>query len=176
MAVEVNCSIPTPYLLISKAFSNELLCTLALRQEVRVDAGSVYDSLNDMVALWAYVPARRTCRLSVHIRNTLDLGYRTHWKRQYRCGLCDGTYEKVMFFINALSSSAVNALGITLDLPELQPAKNVLQPIINTVAGGEADIVLYKDRWNGFICQKVVFAIKKECGQLVVTILVRSRI
>jgi hypothetical protein len=173
--VEVNCSIPTSFLLVSKAFSDELLVITMVLRDVRVDAGSVYDSLEDFVALWPHIVAYRTFRLSMHICNTLDVGYRMRWKRQYLHTPERFTFDKVIFLVNESLAGTLNVLNITMDLPELEPAQTMLQGIIDSVAEGKAEITSHRDRWNGYLCQSVEFARKRKQGQLLVKLSVRSR-
>jgi hypothetical protein len=162
-------------LLISRVFSNELLCILSLVRDVHVEAGSVYDPIDDLITLWPREVARRSKRLSVHFSNTLDVGYRMHWKHQYIPHSHHSTLEKVLFLINESSTCTANRLAITLDLPEVEPARTLLQKITGVV-DNKVEVVRYRDRWNGFQCENIAFMRRRESGrQLDVSVLVQSR-
>jgi hypothetical protein len=175
MAVITSCTIPIFLLLISRVFSNELLCMLSLVRDVHVEAGSVYDPIDDLITLWPREVARRSRRLSVHFSNALDVGYRMHWKHQYIPHSSRSTLEKVLFLINESSTCTANRLAITLDLPEVEPARTLLQKI-TSIADSKVEVVRYRDRWNGFLCEKIAFVRERGSGrQLDVNVLVRSR-
>jgi hypothetical protein len=174
-AVWVNGSVPTSFLLVSKTFTDELIVMVTLLRHVRVEAGSVYDSLNSIVTSWPHVMAYCTRHLSVHICNTLDVKSRMHWRHEYIQAPECTTLRKIIFLVNESLASALNVLEITLDLPEVEPVQNMLQHIIAIVAEGKADTARFKDRWNGWLCQRIVFVRKRDEGQLWVKVSVRFR-
>lgn len=175
-AVKSTCNIPVYLLLISRAFSHGILSAVTLLQDIHVEGGSVYDTSNHLVALWPCVVAHHTRRLSVHIRNTLDLRYRRQWKHQYSNFPYPCTWEKIKFLVDESSKSILNMLQITIDLPEVEPVQDFLRGIVSTVASGRVDIMRYKDKWEGYQCTRVEFELARENGQLSLRILLRSRL
>lgn len=171
---QVNCSIDTPLLLVSKRFSEELISALTVLRVVRVDVASVYDPLDELVALWPHIVLYPTHRLCVHINHALALGFRMQWKQQYpqlsdRCG-----YDKVTFLVEKAAARAISVLEIMLDVAELQLGQVLFQKVVEHVCGGKVETGRYRDRWNGYLCHRMTFVKKhSEHRQLSVELTVR---
>src|SRR5689334_3293239 len=77
-----SCSIATPFLLVSKRFSEELLGAASLHRQTVVDAGGMEDSLDSLIALWPRTATYPSAKLTVRLRSMSDSAYRTHWTCQ----------------------------------------------------------------------------------------------
>jgi hypothetical protein len=172
----VKCSIPTPLLLVSKAFSGELRDLLHQLQDIRV---SVHDPTCNFVALWHRVPVHATRRLTVDLGSSSDPRHmcRAQWLRQYAKVADDDTATKIGFMVSEALSSHVCQLSITLELPELHVMAALADQLVQNSPAVDVEVSAYDDKFLGFKFWRLVLQLQGTHRQhrLRAEILLRSR-
>ena len=147
----VEYSIPTPLLLVSKAFSGELRHLLCRLQDIGV---YVHDPACNFVALLHRVPVR-----------------------QYANFADDDTATKIGFMVCEALSGLVCQLSITLELPELHVMAALADQLVRKSAVVNVEVSAYNGEFLGFKFRRLVLQLQGTHGQcrLRAEMLLRSR-
>jgi hypothetical protein len=161
-SAHLNCYIPRHLLLISQAFSTELIYVFSRSLKLSVELSPIHCQLDMLFKGLPSMVVSSIRELFVHIKRTTSAESMLYW--QYKCRILQETHisGQITFLLEELDLISMTKLDIKVDIAKADTTNDILRTICFASSIKEFDASLRRDKWNSVSYQELTAVVEKK--------------